>query len=152
MPIDLPVNQKTVYFSLAMQMYMNETIKKPVLKAFQVLFSDEYSNVQKLKALRVLWKAFKSLRGLPEPTKENTWHPNTHRLIELRDFLFERLKLCPARMGLIKRVMDFVIILYDFDPPWRYIFDSLKDEALKMEWQPRGFCDTWKDTYKWFNE
>jgi len=149
MPQQLP--QKTVYFSLPMQMYMNVTIKKPALDAISVLFG-ESSKVDKLKAAKMLWDAFQAIEGLPEPTKENTWHPNTHRLIELRDWLFERCFLGKLRMGFIRRVMNFLIILYDFDPPWRWIFDSVKEQICSQEWKPRGFSDTWKNTYGWWRE
>ena len=155
MPIELPLPlaQKTVYFSLAMQIYMNETIKKPLIQATEVLFSPKASKIDKLKAIRMLWGVLESLKGLPEPTKENTWHPNTHNLIDLRDWLFERCSLNVFRMGFVRRIMNFVIILYDFDPPWRWILDSLKDEALKKEWKPRGFSDTWVASYKvWWKE
>ncbi len=148
-PIPLP--QKTVYFSLAMQMYMNVTIKKPALQGIAVLFG-ESSKVDKLKAAKMLWDAFQAIEGLPEPTKENTWHPNTHQLIELRDWLFERCFLGKLRMGFIRRVMNFLIILYDFDPPWRWIFDSVREQACSQEWKPRGFSDTWRNDYGWWRE
>jgi hypothetical protein len=149
--ITIPVNQKTVYYSVAMQMYMSQTIKTPVLLAFDILFNKEASKLDKVKAIRVLWKAFNSLKGLPEPTKENTWHPNTHNLIDLRDWLFERLNFDHRRTTLIRRIMNFVIVLYDFDPPWRWVFDSLKDEALKKEWKARGYYDNWVNTYTWWD-
>ncbi len=144
--------QRTVYFSLAMQLYMTETIKKPLLHAIGVLFSKDSSRIQKAKALKILWDVFEAMKGLPEPTKENTWHPNSHNLIDLRDWLFEHCNLNLLRMGLIRRVINFVIILIDFDPPWRWIFDSLREKAMKMEWKPRGWNDTWKGTYAWWKE
>ncbi len=154
MPVELPLPlaQKTVYFSLAMQMYMNETIKKPAVQAMEVLFSPKASQFDRIKAVKMLWGVYDSLKGLPEPTKENTWHPNTHNLIDLRDWLFEHCHLNIFRMGFIRRIMNFVIILYDFDPPWRWIFDSLFQEVLKKNWKPRGFDDTWKNTYVWWKD
>lgn len=150
--LPLPMVQKTIYFTIGMQMYMAETIKKPIVEATAILFNPKSSRVQKIKALRMLWKVFEAMKGLPEPTKENTWHPNTHALIDLRDWLFERCSLNVFRMGFVRRIMNFVIVLYDFDPPWRWILDSLKDEALKKEWKPRGFSDTWRNTYTWWKE
>ncbi len=148
----LPLPQKTVYFSLPMQMYMNKTIKKPALKAVSVLFSPEASRFDKLKAAKMLWEAFEATKGLPQPTKENTWHPNTHNLIDLRDWLFKRCHLDGLRMGFIERVMNFIIIIYDFDPPWRWIFDSIHEESERKEGKTRGFADTWKETYAWWKE
>ena len=142
----------TVYFSLAMQMYMTEEIKKPLMRASEVLFDANASRWKKLKALKALWDAFEAVKGLPEPTKQNTWHPNTHNLIDLRDWLFECCHLATLRMGFVKRVMNFVIILYDFDPPWRYILDSLREKAMGMKWQPRGYQDTWVERYTWWRD
>lgn len=148
----IPLPQKTVYYSAAMQMYMMEEIKKPVLQAVKVLFHPESNTLDKAKAAKMLWGAFNALKGLPEPTKDNTWHPNTHQLIDLRDWLFEHCHLPVIRMSFIKRIMDFVIILYDFDPPWRWIFDSLWEEARKKEWKPKGWNDTWTNDYHWWKE
>lgn len=149
-PILMP--QKTIYFSLGMQMYMTETIKKPIIQGISVLFHPQASKLDKVKAVRALWKVLEALKGLPEPTKENTWHPNTHNLIDLRDSLFGHCFLGGNRMELIRRIINFVIILYDFDPPWRWIFDSLREGALQMKWKPRGFQDTWVDSYRWWKE
>lgn len=149
-PILLP--QKTIYFSLGMQMYMTETIKKPIIQGINVLFNPKATKLDKIKALRALWKVLDALKGLPEPTKENTWHPNTRNLIDLRDWLLGHCFLGVNRMGLIRRMINFVIILYDFDPPWRWIFDSLREKAVDMEWKPRGFQDTWVESYGWWKE
>ena len=146
----MPLQEKTIFFSLAMQMYMSKEIKQPVIQAFNTIFDPKIPRLQRLRAIKRLWDALESLKGLPEPTKENTWHPNTHNLIELRDWIVGKCSLSPSRMNLIRRVMNFVIVLYDFDPPWRWIFDSLRDEALKKEWKPRGFEDTWTKTYAWW--
>ena len=149
-PVLLP--QKTIYYSLGMQLYMTETIKKPLMQAIENLFAPDASRMRKLKALKLLWDVFEATKGLPPPTKENTWHPNTHHIIDLRDWLFKRCHLNATRMGFIQRIINFVIILYDFDPPWRWIFDSLHEEAMKKDWKPRGFNDTWKDTYGWWED
>ncbi len=149
----IPIYQKTVYYSLGMQLYMTETIKKPVMRATAIIFDPKCPKWQKLKAMKMLWDAFEAAQGLPEPTKENTWHPNSCNLIDLRDWLFQRCHLdTDTRMNLIRRIMNFVIIIYDFDPPWRWIFDSLREEAMKKDWKPRGFDDTWKESYKWWED
>ncbi len=149
----LPLPQKTVYYSAPMQIYMSVAIKGPALQAITVLFSPKAGKLDKIKAGKMLWDAFEATKGLPEPTKENTWHPNTHNLIDLRDWLWARCRLAPIRMGFIRRLMNFVIILYDFDPPWRWIFDSVREEAMRLEWKPRGFQDTWVEEHKlWWHE
>lgn len=148
----LPLPQKTIYFSLGMQMYMSEKVKKPILEAVKLFTSEDASQIHKMKAMKLLWDAYQGMKGLPEPTKENTWHPNSHRLIELRDYLRAHCFMPVVRTGLIDRVMNFIIILYDFDPPWRWVIDSIIQKALTMKWLPRGFQDTWKETYKWWKE
>ncbi len=154
----LPLQHKTTYYAGAMQFYMTNEIKSPVIVAVGTLFDHDSNKLQKLKALAKLLKALKAMVGLPEPQCKDPdapgycWHPNAQNLIDLRDWLFERLHLDAMRMNLIKRVMNFVIILFAFDTPWRWIFDSLKDEALKMEWKPRGYEDTWKGTYAFWND
>lgn len=148
----LPWPQHTVYYGLPMQLYMNTAIKYPMLKALGIVFDDKASRVNRLKALKKLWDAFVALKGLPEPTKENTWHPNTYNLIDLRDWICHCCHLNSDRMNFIRRVMNFVIILYDFDPPWRWIMDSVKDKAFSMEWKTREFGDEWSKGYKWWFE
>ena len=149
MPLS-PIYEKTIYYSLAMQFYITSEIKTPAMQAIEVIFGKE-TKFKKLKALKVLWDAFEACKGLPEPTKENTWHPNTHNLIDLRDFLLEHCHLNALRMNFIRRIANFTIILYDFDPPWRFILDSVKDEALKKEWKQRGYEDKWAKTYVWWD-
>lgn len=120
------------------------------MQAIGILFDSKAPKLRKLKAAKQLWDAFEAMRGLPEPTVEITWHPNTHNVIELRDWLFDRCFLNELRMGFIRRIMNFVIILYDCDPPWRWILDSVREEALTKEWKSRGFGDTWTETYTWW--
>ncbi len=148
----LPLAQKTVYFSEAMQTYMYQEIKKPILEAVDILFRPGSSAIQKAKAFKLLWNAFNAFKGLPEPTKENTWHPNTHALIDLRDYVLHRCHLDKLRTNLIRRCFDTIIIIHAFDPPWRWIFDSIIEQVKKTEWKPRGWNDTWVDTYNWWRE
>lgn len=143
-------NAKTLFFGMGAQMYLTHEVKEPLMQAISILFDAKASRFQKLRAVKTLWDAFESMKGLPEPTKENTWHPNTHNLIDLRDWLFEKCHLNVLRMGFIRRVMNFVIMLYDFDPPWRFIFDSLREEAMGKEWKPKGYEDNWVTTYTWW--
>ena len=148
----LPLYEKTIYFSYGLQAYMHEEIKKTVMEAIEILFDSKAPKFRRFKAVKKLWDVFESLKGLPEPTIDRTWHPNTRNLIELRDWFFDRCSLNTLRMGFIRRVMNFVIILYDFDPPWRWILDSVREKSLTKDWKPRGFEDTWSKTYTWWNE
>jgi len=142
--------QSTIYSTIPMQIFMINSIKKPIIDAVETLSSSDASKIDKVKAARKLWKAVHLISKMPEPTLESTWHPNSHNLIRLRDWLFERCFLGQKRMGLIRRLMNFVIILYDFDPPWRWVMDSLKDKAFEMEWKPKGYEDI--RVYEWWKE
>lgn len=142
---------ETVYSTLPVQSYIIATVKKPILESIPVIFDPEASKTAKLKAAARLWRALQSMSRLPAPTKENTWHPNSHKLIELRDWLLSRLPtLHGQRRGLIEKLFNFVIIIYDYDPPWRWIMDSVKDKALDMNLKPRGYSDDWCDGYEWW--
>jgi len=143
---DMEDKQKTIYFSLPVQIFISNDIKKPIFETTENLSS----YLEKLKAIWRLWKIYKSLSKLPEPTKENTWHPNTHNLIDLRDWLLERCFLDELRIRFIHRVINFIIQLFDYDPPWRWIMDSLREKAFEMKWVKRGYQDN--RTYKWWKE
>jgi len=142
---------QTIYDELGVQAYMIEYIKKPILEGVETLFDPTASKINKLRALNKLWNALKAADVLPRPTIENTWHPNSHNFISLRDWIKSCLKLAGIRMGFIDRIFSIVIIIYDFDPPWRWMMDSVKDEAFKMEWKQRGWEDEWAP-YSWWDE
>jgi len=127
----MSLKHKTIYSSLPVQVYMIHAIKKPILQSIG------RGNLRtKLKAFRTIAAALKSIDKLPEPTPENTWHPNTHNLLLLRDWFLKHwfirlLCLAPPVKRLFHRVTKGIIILYDFDPPWRSIMDLAKDKALE---------------------
>lgn len=122
----LPKEQHTIYFTIQMQMYLSTTVKGPALRAIETV----RTGGSKWYALRVMWNAFAAIKGIPEPTKQNTWHPNTHNLIYIRDTTLKNI----IRFKVPRFLVRFLIVLYDFDPPWRYILDSIKDESAEMKW------------------
>jgi len=156
------VKYETIYSSLPVQSLVISTIKKPILEAIPVIFNPEASKIEKLKAAVKLWRGLQALSNLPRPTLENTWHPNSHNLIVIRDWVLDCLSvrnkqgiyagLNSTRLGLIDKLFNLVIIIYDFDPPWRWILDSVKDNAFDMSWKPRGYGDDWSEGYHWWNE
>ncbi len=141
---------RTIYATVPMQIYMTRSIKEPILEAIETIFDKDASPIKKLRAAKQLWKAFQAMGKLPEPTFENTWHPNSHNIIRLREWLFERCRLWGQRNFMIRRIMNFVIIVYEFDQPWRFVFDSLREEALTMEWKPRGYESA--ESYYWWKK
>lgn len=111
----------TIFSSLPVQVYMIHNIKNPILSGDRHKILVGLRNIDKL----------------PEPTTENTWHPNTINLLNLRDWFFGQwyimlICLIPPVKRTLKRIIKFVIILYDFDPPWRWILDSVREEILKQ--------------------
>jgi len=125
-----------------MQAAISLGIKALILKA---------QNVNKLKTiwyLWYLWKAYKALSCLPEPTLENTSHPNIRNLIQARDWLLENCNLSEDRRTFIRRIINFGIIIYDYDSPWRWIIDSLREKLMEKTWEKRGYDD--KRHYTWW--
>jgi len=141
-------NQKTIYFSIPVQAFITLNIKQPILEAVKDIFGSPFW--RKFIAIWHLWKAYKATAYLPEPNAENTWHPNTRNHIYLRDWLFERCFLDKLRMSFIRRLMNFVIVIYDFDPYWRWIIDSVREEIKKLKWEKRGYQDN--RIYEWWRE
>ncbi len=148
----MALKYQTIYSTLPCQALVIDTIKTPILEAVATIFDQAASKFDKLRAANKLWRAFKSLCQLPKPTKENTWHPNSHNIIDLRDWLMERLMLGGIRKSFVERMFNLVIIIYDFDPPWRWVIDSVINKAFEMEWKPRGYGDDWYEGYHWWND
>jgi hypothetical protein len=141
---------QTIYDDQAVQIFMIESIKTPLMEGVETIFDSNASKVSKLKAISKIGKALMAVDKLPRPTKENTWHPNAHNLIDIRDWIESCLELAGIRMGFIDRVFNIAIIIYNFDPPWRYIMDSCKEKSDELTWKPRGWEDDWE--YPWFKE
>ncbi len=73
---------------------------------------------------------------IPEPTVLNTTHKtNTLILIELRDEFFRHLQN-RDRVKALRGFFNFVIILYDYDAPYRQWIDWVLTEWKKRDWQP----------------
>lgn len=129
MKVDINPKKKTIYSSLPMQVFMMHAIKKPLLEVARLILSK-----------------------LPEPTKENTWHPNSHNLIEIRDDFFEHCFLGEDRRIFIRTVFNFVIIIYDFDAPWRMMIDWCIEEWRKKDWKPKGYGMDKIPDWRWWHD
>ncbi len=145
-------DEKTIYLTPPMQIFILRSIKAPLLEGVQTITSPTASKLDKLRALRKIHTAVSNMGKLPEPTKENTWHPNSRKLIEIRDRFFKHCFLDAIRLGFTRSIINFVIILYDFDPPWRWMFDSVKVWAFEMEWEPRGYGSAKGPEFGWWRE
>jgi len=98
-----------------LRQYVVEKIKAPLLKAICVL------------GLRY-----------PEPTIENTSHPNTKILMEVRDKFLEY-EQNKARRGMFEALWRMLICEYEHDSYYRHRIDWVVEQIVNRasEWQPR---------------
>ena len=148
----MALKYNTIYDPLPVQMLLIENVKKPLLEGVSAIFDPNVSKVNKLRGARKIWRALQNLSDLPEPTIDEIWHPNCHNLIKIRDWVLSQLTLGDIRMDFIRNIFNLIIILYDFDCPWRWIMDTVKDKGLELEWKPRGYGDDWQDGYDWWED
>ena len=92
--------------------YVVDKIKKPLLKAITILAT-----------------------RYPEPTREQTLLPNTHRLLDIQDKFFE-CEQNPNRRALFQAVWRILIVEYEHDPYYRSRFDWVIAEIGKSGWEP----------------
>ena len=68
---------------------------------------------------------------LPEPTKETCKFPNSHHLIDIRDRFFHHLNM-PTRDKALRAIINFVIVMYEYDVPYRIFMDWWFKELVKL--------------------
>jgi len=139
----LGARHKTIYSSLPVQVYMIHAIKKPILDAIYNV-RNQGGLIPKAKAGIGILKALNKMDKLPDPDLENTWHPNTQNLLIMREWFFDYWivrMLCPIPFikKPLHRITKGIVILYDFDPPWRWMLDSLKDRAFELTSDDWGY-------------
>jgi len=116
-------------------------IKAKMMMAVTTLASPSASKIDRIKAARGLWQVVGQIEQLPEPTIENTWHPNSHRLIKVRDEFFAGCGLGWPRQRFIRAGFNLLIMIYDYDRPYRDIMDWAFQELRNLGWEPRGSQD-----------
>lgn len=120
----------TPFASFPLQTLMITKIKRPLLKLV-AMFGDHF----------------------PEPTKENTWHPNSHHLIDLRDEFFRHCFIPnEERIKLLRIIFNFVIVIYDYDRPYRMMMDWCKEQLDRKQWAPRESEQPTKCNFNWWKE
>jgi len=152
MAVDIKPNKNTIYSALPMQVYMIHAVKMPLIEGVNTFLDPGANKLQKVRALRLVYKAIKAMAKLPEPTVESVWHPNTHKLIVLRDWFFERCFLGGARLSFVRTLFNFVIILYDFDPPWRWMIDSVIEKFRIMPWEDKNYGHKETPNWAWWQD
>jgi len=153
MKIDFKEEQHNIYFTVPMQLFITLEIKRPIIWGVVTLFSPKAPLPLKIKAARKIWKAYKSFQSLPEPTKENTGgNRNVLNLIELRDRFFRCCHLDKNRLDFIRDIFNFVIMIYAFDPPWRFMMDTVREWGTEMEWELRSKRELVTDDEGWWTD
>jgi hypothetical protein len=104
--------RQTIFTSSPYQKFMIHGIKAPLLKLLN-LFAERF----------------------PEPTKENTWCPNSHTLIDIRDEFFRWCHLDKRRNRVLRAIINFVIVMYDYDPPYRMMIDWWVEQIEAKKWR-----------------
>lgn len=74
-------------------------------------------------------------KRLPEPNEGNITHPNSQRLLTIRDKFF-KYDNNDSRRELYKAAWKILICEYEHDPVYRYHFDNLITEIANSGWQP----------------
>lgn len=141
--VRLQKQRMTLYGSLPYQTFMVHAIKAPLMEGIGILTNPAASQTQKIRALYKIRKALKAFeKNFPEPSltaKEGEpgycWHPNSQRLIALRDEFFTHCKLGGSRDKLMRLGINFVIVIYDYDPPYRMMIDWWADKLQMKNWK-----------------
>ncbi len=92
---------------------------------------EHYIKVNNLFAKCIIFYAKK----YPEPTRENCRHPNSHRLIDLRDDFRDNWEFS-GRQELFLALFKIVIDKYEHSPNWRYVLDRVIMLIMKSGWKP----------------
>ena len=90
------------------------------------------------KANRPLMKAIITLsKRYPEPTRLNCVHPNSYRLIDIRDKFFEY-EDNPGRKRLFEALFRIFIVKYEHSPYFSGRMDWALEMIDKLGWKPRA--------------
>ncbi len=123
----------TVFSSLPMQVYIGRAIKIPLRDALVRLLGKPLNMFELIHILLELNRIKKLVLKLPEPTKENTWRPTSHTLIEVRDEFFAHLDM-PSREKELRAIWNFGIIINDYDIPYRHLINRAVEIFREKEW------------------
>ena len=104
------------------------------ISCWMFIFNRQYI-IDKVK--RPLIKAIIALATrYPEPTKERTAMPNTHKLLDIRDKFF-RCENNPGRDSLLQSIWRIFIVEYEHDKYYRDRIDWVIEEINKSDWKLR---------------
>lgn len=116
--------------------YIVARIKEPLKKALLGLL--DHRLISFLVALYRLWKVLRAVHRLPVPTKENTNSVyNTGVLIDIRDYIFARLRVPGYFYDRLYDIANGFIIIYDTHF-WGRFLDVFFWEIKKSKLKPPG--------------
>jgi len=75
-------------------------------------------------------------KRLPELTKENLLHPNSHILMKIKADFLVRDKSEGGRHEMFDAALKLLIAEYEHDPYYRDRFDWFLNEIKKSNWKP----------------
>jgi hypothetical protein len=118
---------------------------------------DKYGSIDKLKVLNNARNTLPLIKTIPRPTKENCNYPNSIILIEIRDWLIPHIEGLGIRCGALKIIFDGIIIIYEYDPPYRFLIDKCIEKIKNLIdaglWLPAGAWLEGKPVhYTWWKE
>lgn len=120
-----------------------EKIKTPLMKAIINLSTFG----KKKEMLKAVSEIIRLCNLYPEPTKEHTFLPRTHILIDVQDEFFKH-EHNPGRDALFRAMWRMFIIEYEHDHYYQYRIDWIIEELIKRGWG-REFIKTstqcWKE-------
>ena len=120
-----------------LQNLMIAEIHQPLKDSLNILMSPSKSPLAKIRAINRLRKLVKVINEIPEPTKDRTHFPNTHVLIELRDWFFGH-DTNEAYREIYRAIWNLAIIKYEVDPQIQRRINLLLKEWQKKPWEERG--------------
>lgn len=162
----------TIYDTIPMQIFFIKNIKEPLENIVLTLTLFGLNRVQRViiavliaiimivmgkgKYLpKIAWmpqKILRSLEGIPTPTKEDTYCPNTHILIDAEREYFKHFYHEQDRARFMRAFFKFLIILYYYDLPWRLKIDWVLRFLHNQSWIEPTYPDNIKNAWRWWRE
>lgn len=132
---------RSIYYRPPNPQILVYEIKEPLKEALSVLTDPDAGTIRKIAAGKKILGVLNALLKLPEPTVENVGHPNSKRLVEIRDYFFSRLKGTEyiPMTGVIRKVVNLGIIIYDTDF-YRQFINVWVEQLRGGPWQPNGYA------------
>jgi hypothetical protein len=130
------MNRQCIYYQEPWRNRFVLEVKNPFTAALAKLLSPESSWLEKIQALRSLWKVYKTINGFPVPTLENSTQPGSHIIIGIRDRFFRRL-VVPGRSNILRTGINFIIMVNETDF-YRQFIIWWGNELRKSDWPPNG--------------